>query len=111
LWSNNSKTDYAIKLNGKSDFLAATRQDTAQEYTDFVEESDYLEDDQYDCNYTLRHWIDNHACNIIGEFRDIASVFPNDKAIATSGDGISNAAITTANGGGYDSPILRDTKR
>jgi hypothetical protein len=38
----------ATKLKGKSDFLAATRKDTAEEYTDLVEESDYLEEVQYD---------------------------------------------------------------
>jgi hypothetical protein len=45
--SNNSKSDYAIKLKAGSDFLAATK-DTTDEYTDLVEESEYLEDVQYD---------------------------------------------------------------
>lgn len=95
MWSNNSKSDYAIKLKAGSDFLAATK-DTTEEYTDLVEESDYLEDVQYDWNYTLRHWIDNHACNTISEFTDIASPFSNDKTITTSGAGTSNLATTTA---------------
>jgi hypothetical protein len=92
LWSNKSKTDFAIKLKGKSDFLAATRKVTEEEYTDLVEESDYLEDVQYDWNYTLRHWIDNRARNINTEFTDFASVFRYDKTIATSIAGTSNSA-------------------
>jgi hypothetical protein len=95
LWSNNSKTDYAIKLKGSQDFLAATK-DTTEEYTDLVEESDYIEDVQYDWNYTLKHWINNHACNTISEFTDIASLSSNDKTIAISGTGTSNLATTTA---------------
>jgi hypothetical protein len=95
LWSNNSKSDYGVKLKGRSGFLAATK-DTTEEYTDLVEESDYLEDVQYDWNYTLRHWIDNHVRNIICEFTDIASTFSNNKTITTSGAGTSNLAITTA---------------
>jgi hypothetical protein len=100
LWSNNSKTDYAIKLKGKSDFLAATRQDTTEEYTHLVEESDYLEDVQYDWNYTLRHWIDNHASNIISEFTDIASVFTGTSNFARGTKGDDNEI--------YNSPIFRE---
>jgi hypothetical protein len=84
LWSNNSKSDYAIKLKGGSDFLAATK-DTPEKYTGLVEESDYLEDVQYDWNYTLIHWSDNHASNIIREFTDISPLSSNDKKITTSG--------------------------
>jgi hypothetical protein len=61
-----------------------------------------------DWNYTLRHWIDSHACNIICEFTDIASPFPNDKTIATSGAGTSNLATTTAMDRVYDSSIFKE---
>jgi Icc-related predicted phosphoesterase len=100
LWSNNSKTDYAIKLKGKSDFLAATRRGITEQYTDLVEESDYFEDIQYDWNYTIRHWIDNHTSNIISEFKDLASVFTE----------TSNSATRTKGGNSeiYNSPILKE---
>lgn len=109
MWSNNSRSDYAIKLDGKSDFLAATRQPTTEEYTDLVQESDYLEDVQYDWNYTLMHWIDNHA-RIISEFTDIASVFIYDKTIAASTTGPSNLATRTKGGDTeiYNSPIIKE---
>ena len=71
LWSNASKSDYAIKLKARPDILAATK--NTEEYTELVEESDYLEDHQYDWNYTLNHWIAIHTNNLIG---DVASSFP-----------------------------------
>ena len=71
-------------------------------------ESDYLEDVQYDWIYTLRHWIDNHACNVTGGFTDIAAIFPNDKTVTTSGAGAYNLAITTAKGSAYDSSIFKE---
>ena len=74
MWSNNSKSDYAIKLKARTDTpLAATK--NTEEYTDLVEESDYLEHLQYDWNYTLRHWIDIHTSNLI---TDVVSPFPKD---------------------------------
>jgi hypothetical protein len=102
LWSNISKTDYAIKLNGKSGFLAATRQPPTEEYTNLVEESDFLEDVQYDWNYTLRHWIDNHACNINTTCTNISSLFPHVEMSGTSNSG------TTTNVNDYDSPIFNE---
>jgi hypothetical protein len=71
LWSNASKSDYAIRLKARPDILAATK--NTEEYTELIEESDYLEDHQYDWNYTLNHWIDIHASNLIG---DVASPSP-----------------------------------
>ena len=79
LWSNRSKSDYAIKLKARTDTpLAATK--NTEEYTDLVEESDYLEDLQYDWNYTLRHWIDIHSRNSIS---DVIQPFPNDTTKVT----------------------------
>jgi hypothetical protein len=78
LWSNASKSDYAIKLKARQDILAATK--NTEEYTELIEESDYLEDHQYDWNYTLKHWIDIHTSNLIG---DVASPFPNDTTKVT----------------------------
>ena len=56
LWSNESKTNYAIKLSNQGEFLVATSSPT-EKYTDLIEESDYLEDIQYNWEYTLSHWI------------------------------------------------------
>jgi hypothetical protein len=93
LWSNNSKSNYAIKLRGRSNFLAATK-DTTEEYTKLVEESDYLEDMQYDWNYALRHWIDIRVRNMSSESTDISSLSSNDKTITICGAGTSNLATT-----------------
>jgi hypothetical protein len=93
LWSNNSKSDYAIKLRGRSNFLASTK-DTTEEYTKLVEESDYLEDVQYNWNYTLRHWIDNHLHNNSSDSTDIFSLSSNDKTIMAS-TATSSSATTT----------------
>ena len=78
LWSNASKSDYAIKLKARPDILAATK--NTEEYTELVEESDYLEDHQYDWNYTLRHWIDIHTRKSIS---DVIQPFPNDTTKVT----------------------------
>lgn len=59
LWSNDSKTHYAIKLNNHEEFLVATRSPNTEKYTNLVEESNYFEDIQYNWNYTLNHWINN----------------------------------------------------
>jgi hypothetical protein len=104
LWSNRSRTEYAMKLKGKSNLLAATRQDMREEYTHLVEESNYLEDVQYDWNYTLRNCIDNHTCNVNTRYTDVASLFPYDDMTETS-----NSATTT-NINDYDSPILNETQ-
>jgi hypothetical protein len=76
LWSNNSKSDYAIKLKARTDILAATK--NTEEYTDLIEESDYLEDLKYDWDYTLRHWIDIHTSNSVS---DVTKPFPNDTTV------------------------------
>jgi hypothetical protein len=57
LWTNQDQNQYAIRLEGKSDLLAATNQNAL--YTDLVEESDYLEELEYDWDYTLKHSINN----------------------------------------------------
>jgi hypothetical protein len=59
LWSNDSKTHYAIKLSNQEEFLAATMSPTIEKYTALVEESAYIKDFQYDWDYTLMHWINN----------------------------------------------------
>ena len=58
LWSNSSGSEYAIRLEGESNFVAARLWPLAQ-YTDLVEEADYLEDMNYDWDYTLKHWTSN----------------------------------------------------
>ena len=57
LWTNQDQNQYAIRLEGKSDLLAATNQNAL--YIDLVEESDYLEELEYDWDYTLKHSINN----------------------------------------------------
>jgi hypothetical protein len=57
LWTNQDQNQYAIRLEGKSDLLATTNQNA--QYTDLVEESDYLEELEYDWDYTLKHCINN----------------------------------------------------
>jgi hypothetical protein len=57
LWTNQDQNQYAIRLEGKSDLLAATNQNAL--YTELVEESDYLEELEYDWDYTLKHSINN----------------------------------------------------
>jgi hypothetical protein len=74
LWTNQDQNQYAIRLDGKSDLLATTNQNA--QYTDLVEESDYLEELEYDWDYTLKHCIDN----II---KDQSVAYSSDKALET----------------------------
>jgi hypothetical protein len=60
LWSNSSGSEYAIRLEGESNFLATTKESPKTQYTDLVEEVDYLEDLKYDWEYTLKQWTSNH---------------------------------------------------
>jgi hypothetical protein len=57
LWTNQDQTQYAITLEGNSELLATTDQNT--KYTELVKQSDYLEELEYDWDYTLNHWINN----------------------------------------------------
>ncbi|PWU79364.1 MAG: hypothetical protein DLM72_17800 [Candidatus Nitrosopolaris wilkensis] len=57
LWTNVGQNQYAIRVVGKSDLLATTNQNA--QYSDLLEESEYLEELEYDWNYTLSHWISN----------------------------------------------------
>ena len=58
LWTNEYQNEYAIRLEGsKSKLLAATKYDV--DYTKIVDESDYLEELEYNWNYTLQCWIDS----------------------------------------------------
>src|SRR5437867_784310 len=61
LWSNHSLTEFAIRLDTDSGFLATTNKDksTATQFTNFLEEVDYFEDLKYDWKYTLKHWSSN----------------------------------------------------
>jgi hypothetical protein len=56
LLTNQTEKDYALRLKGKSELLAATN--PYAEYTKVIAESDYFEDFEYrNWNYTLKHWI------------------------------------------------------
>jgi hypothetical protein len=57
LWTNQDQNQYAIRLEGKLDLLATTSENAL--YTDLVEESDYIEELEYDWDYTLKHCINN----------------------------------------------------
>jgi hypothetical protein len=59
LWSNSSRSEYAIRLKGESNILAATNESPSIQYTVLVEEADYLEDTRYNWSYTLKHWTSN----------------------------------------------------
>jgi hypothetical protein len=61
LRSDPSRSEYAICLEGFTDTLAATCENMSKrsQYTHLIEESNFLEDLQYDWKYTLKHWIDN----------------------------------------------------
>jgi len=59
LWSDSSRREYAIRLEGESGFLVTTSEDITTQYIDLVEEVDHLEDLKYDWTYTLKHWISN----------------------------------------------------
>ena len=61
LWTDKDQNQYAIRLGGKSDLLATTNQNA--QYTHLVEESDYLEELEYDWDYTLKHCINNIVDN------------------------------------------------
>ena len=81
LWTNPDKSDYAIFLkkdNSKwknkeddeykntddsSELLVATNYGRRIKYTKLLDESDYLEDLEYDWKYTLQQWIDNNNNN------------------------------------------------
>ena len=52
LWTNQDQNQYDIRLDGKSDLLATTNQNA--KYTDLVQETDYLEELEYDRDYTLK---------------------------------------------------------
>jgi hypothetical protein len=75
LWTNPDKSEYAIYLKSKSNksnkngnidssssnnnkLLVATNYNRNIKYTELLDESDYLEDLQYNWKYTLEHWID-----------------------------------------------------
>jgi hypothetical protein len=60
LWSNSSGSEYAICLEGESNFLATTKESPSTQYTNLVEEADYLEDLKYNWEYTLKQWTSNH---------------------------------------------------
>lgn len=51
LWSDEPNTHFAIKLSNLEEFLVATSSPT-EKYTKLIEESDYLEDIQYNWEYT-----------------------------------------------------------
>jgi hypothetical protein len=57
LWTNQDHNQYAIRFKGKSDLLAATDQNA--QYADLVEQSEYLEEFEYNWDYTLKHWINS----------------------------------------------------
>jgi hypothetical protein len=63
LWSDSSKNEYAIRVKGEPNILAATNESQLIEYTVLVEEADYLEDMRYDWGYTLKHWTSNRFHN------------------------------------------------
>jgi hypothetical protein len=73
LLTNSDKSEFAIYLKNNSDkinknasrdtnynLLVATSHNRNIEYTELLDESDYLEDLQYNWKYTLEQWIDNH---------------------------------------------------
>jgi len=60
LWSDPDASEYAIRLDGESEFLASTSEDRPNiQYTDLLEEVGFLEDLKYDWKYTLKQWIGN----------------------------------------------------
>lgn len=63
LWSNSSRNEYAIRMEGESNFLATTNGSSSTQYTDLVEEANYLEDMRYNWDYTLKHWTSNRYHN------------------------------------------------
>jgi hypothetical protein len=60
LWSDSAASEYAIRLDGESEFLASTSEGTPNiQYTNLLEEVGFFEDLKYDWNYTLKQWIGN----------------------------------------------------
>jgi hypothetical protein len=60
LWSDPDASEYAIRLDGESEFLVSTSEDRPNiQYTDLLEEVGFLEDLKYDWKYTLKQWIGN----------------------------------------------------
>ena len=59
LWTNQNQDQFTIRLEGNSELLATTNQNA--QYTDLVKHSDYLEELEYDWDYTLHHWIKNNT--------------------------------------------------
>jgi hypothetical protein len=60
LWSDPDASEYAIRLDGESEFLVSTSEDRPNiRYTDLLEEVGFLEDLKYDWKYTLKQWIGN----------------------------------------------------
>ena len=60
LWSDPDASEYAIRLDGESEFLVSTSEDRPNiRYTDMLEEVGFLEDLKYDWKYTLKRWIAN----------------------------------------------------
>jgi hypothetical protein len=72
LWTNADKTEYAIYIISNSNksnkyghrdtndkLLIETDHNGNVEYTQLLDESDYLDDLEYDWKYTLEKWIDN----------------------------------------------------
>jgi hypothetical protein len=60
LWTNQSKTKYAISFENDSSYLAKTDPEVMQ-YTTVIAESDTIfKGHEYDWKYILNKWIDNH---------------------------------------------------
>jgi hypothetical protein len=60
LWTNQSKTKYAISFENESSYLAKTNPELP-EYTTLIAESDTMfRGYEYDWKYILNKWVDNH---------------------------------------------------
>ena len=60
LWTNQSKTKYAISFENDLSYLAKTDPEVMQ-YTTVIAESDTIfKGHEYDWKYILNKWIDNH---------------------------------------------------
>jgi hypothetical protein len=70
LWTNADRTEYAIYVeksksdktsgsgnNNNNKLIVQTNNDGNIKYSRLLDESDYLEDLEYDWKYTLEHWI------------------------------------------------------
>ncbi len=84
LWSDSSNSEYAIRLKDEPGFLAGTTENvTTVQYTDLVEEVDFLEDLKYDWKYTLKQWIStryHHDNNIKHDGEKPSSSYPHTSA-------------------------------